>query len=151
MEIVQIYQRWPQTDSLVAGPWKAVGGQTCGGLWGSRSRIYITADWAAYVFLLIDIFGPGYCCNSKNSLFEEKNCRLMSSLVERKGWRRVTETRWRKHSLTKGFPANVFNFRLEKRPTAKLILLLSFSIALSQNTSPLSQWRIWIRLVLTRP
>ena len=71
MEIVQIYQRWPQPDSLVAGPWKAVGGQTCGGLWGSRSRIYITADWAAYVFLLMDIFGPGYCYNSKNSLFEE--------------------------------------------------------------------------------
>ena len=35
----------------------------------------------------------------------------------RKGWRRVTETCWRKHSLTKGFPANVFNFRLEKRPS----------------------------------
>ena len=85
VEIVQINQRWPETDSLVPGPRKAVGGQTCGGLWGSRSRIYITADWAAYVFLLIDIFGPGYCCNSKNSLFEEKNCRLMSSLVERKG------------------------------------------------------------------
>ena len=127
LEIVQIYQRWPQPDSLVAGPRKAVGGQTCRGFWGSRSRIYITADWAAYVFLLMEVFGPGYCHNYKNSSIDET--KLQTDFLT--SWaQRLTKSHGdmlKKTQFDKRLPSKCVQFPFGKK--TKLILLLSFSVA----------------------